>query len=670
MTAGATGRLSRRAFLGFGVGAAAGAVLAGCGGGGGPGRPRALTGPRAPVDATEDAAVTLRWAAPTAARAFDVELNGVTVAGALSERSLHLGAGDGDTGLLEGANVWRVRTHGAGDGGWSERATFAVRPVAPLRVRGFDFEDDGPIDLTTRGAAADLVVGARYAHGRGKGVALRAADPAATAGFKNEAQQPIDECWLRLSVRLVRAGRDGATVNLARIHASGPKVSEHLVWVTGRGLELSSRPGERVRVAPRTWVQVQLGVRADGTVELWLFDGTRERLVARGARPDLTGPTKDTVSIGNDSPRSDTTFEVWLDDLAVAERRLPWVRPNATPRLVRPSRLDPKALPPTFSFVFGSCNNPKQIPYRTTALGAAADTEPDFVVHLGDLDYPDSNAYTQTKAGYLALWSDLTHEAQMARLITRPWIYIASDHDLGGNDVDAKSLNPRASAAFAAWQHNDPSADGVGRYGSLPLDRGRVLLVWTEGIAYRSPKTAPDGPRKIVLGAKQKAWLLDALAHTKARLVILASQTALSHVSNSDWAAYGFERAEVIRACQSSPAIVRIISGDYHHALWGRFGPRVAEWTAAPLAEFAEPVPPVGTLVDAAAEADVGPGFGSRPRALAGETVAQFDAATSFGRVVVDTRAATATFEVRDSAGKLRVDPAKGVTFREVVQYA
>ena len=140
------------------------------------------------------------------------------------------------------------------------------------------------------------------------------------------------------------------------------------------------------------------------------------------------------------------------------------------------------------------------------------------------------------------------------------------------------------------------------------LDNGRVLLIWTEGIAYRSLLTAPDGPDKTVLGPKQKAWLLRLLASTTARLVVIASQTSIGFVTGSDWAQYPTERAEIIKACQSSPAAaVRFISGDYHHAGWSRFGPKVAEWLAAPMAEFPEGVNPAGPLVDASAPAAVRP---------------------------------------------------------------
>ncbi len=613
--------------------------------------------------------LALAWEDAPRAQSYDVELNGAIVASGLRHGPVELRFGDGKPGFQEGVNTWRVRARSDGDERWSESSSFEVRPVGGIRARRFDHEDDGDLELTvrSRGAAA-LVVGSPFAFSKGKGVALRCVDPADAEAYKNELQQPVEQCWVRLAVRTERWGKDGERVHLARIRAEAAKVSEHLVWVAGRGLQASSAPSTTIPLATGAWVQVQLGVLPDGTVELWTFDGRREALVARSGNAGLAGPVKDVVSLGNDLTKTTSTFEVWLDAFAVGERRLPWAQAGAVAELARPRQLDPKALPAVFSFVFGSCNNPKQVPYRNTALGAAAASGPDFVVHLGDYGYPDRSAYRQSKAGYEALWSDLPYDEQLGKLFRKPWIYIASDHDLGGNDVDAKSLSPFASEAFASWQSNDPAADGKGRYGSVALDGGRVVLVWTEGIAYRSPLSQPDGPDKVVLGAKQKAWLLDLLATTKARLVIIASQTTIGHGSNSAWSQYPTEREEIIRTCQRSRALVRFISGDYHHALWARFGPRVAEWVAAPMAEFPEPEPLPAPLADHAAEASIGPGFESRPKALAGETLQQFDEAGSFGRVVIDTKAGTATFEVRDSLGRTRVD-ARGFRFEETVRY-
>lgn len=568
--------------------------------------------------------------------------------------------------LASGAAAAGALVAGCAGGSTVSRRAGTARTGSLVRVRGFDLEEDGPIDLTTQGPGSTIEVGSRHARAGGKGVAVRAADVAHPIAFVNLHQQPVAECWLRVSLSPRGASVPDAIVHVARIASTQDDVSEHLRWVTGRGLELSSVRDRSVPIPEGRWTQVQLGIRSTGQIELWVHDGRRARLAVEGRRPALSGTVKDVVAFGNDSPLA-PGYEVWLDDLAVGTGRLPWADEPRGPH--RPRPLDPARLGRRWSFVFGSCNNAKQVPYSNTALGAATGLDPDFYVHLGDFGYADTNAYRQTSAGYLAMWSDLLEEPSVAAWARKPWIMLASDHDLGGNDIDTTSVNLAALDAFDRFQSNDEAADGVGRYGSVVLDAGRVLLVWTEGIAFRSPRTAPDGPAKTVLGPEQKAWLLGLLARTRARLVILALQTPLGLASTSDWVPYGTERAQVLAACESSPALVRVISGDYHHAAVVRLGSRTTEWTAAPLAEFCEPTPAPAPDAVGLQVPDTGPGFASRPQALAQSTPGQLDAATSFGRVAVDADAGQAVFELRDARGRLRRDRA-GVALREVIRYA
>ncbi|MDQ1379695.1 MAG: alkaline phosphatase [Actinomycetota bacterium] len=650
--------------------AGAATALASCSGSGSGSRGVALVAVPDLVEVGSTTRLPLRWSPAKSAARYDVELNGVVVVSGLSERATELAYGDGATGFVEGVNTWRVRAVTHVDSVWSAPSRFEVLPLGAVRARRFDHEDDGAIALTTKArSGTTLSVSSAAALGSGKGLIMRGTSPISAVASKDHRQQSLATCWVRLAVRPMQWGKPGTRVHLLRVRSSKTGDQERLVWSAGHGVSLDSVPKSVQDVPVGKWSQVQLGVLPDGTVELWSFDGQREHLVGRGSNPLLAGAVKDAVALGNNLTHVRSTFEIHLDAFAVSEQRLPWANPGAPVELARPARLDPVRLPPAFSFCFGSCNNAVQTPFGDTAVGVAARLAPDFFVHLGDYCYPDSNAYQQTVAGYHAIWSDMLFEEQLARLHRTPWIYLASDHDMGGNDCDATTCNPLASQAFEQWQSNDPATDGVGRYGSALLDRGRVLLLWTEGIAFRSPLTSPDGPAKTVLGPKQKAWLLRQLATTTAKLVIVASQTSFGHVTGSDWAPYATERAEVIHACQTSPARhVRFVSGDYHHACWARFGAKVAEWVAAPMAEFPEPAYARGTLVDVAAEATIGPGFPSRPEALRSEGEAAMNDASSVGRVSIDGPQGVATFEVLDNRGRVRVD-GNGFAFRERLQY-
>ena len=99
----------------------------------------------------------------------------------------------------------------------------------------------------------------------------------------------------------------------------------------------------------------------------------------------------------------------------------------------------------------------------------------------------------------------------------------------------------------------------------------------------------------------------------------------------------------------------------------GTVDPRVAEWGAAPLAEF--PQPPPRPLPDVGDHGYFTVGnFRSRPEALAVLTLDEFNAATTFGRVVIDGSRHEAAFGLFDNFGVLCFDQL-GRAMAETVRY-
>ncbi|MGH2428709.1 MAG: alkaline phosphatase D family protein [Candidatus Limnocylindria bacterium] len=618
-----------------------------------------------------DAPVKIRWTAVPGARDYAVELNG-TVVDTTPTNEVEFGFDSNSVGLQEGLNALRIVAR-AGDEVWSDATHFELAPVRGVRARHFDLEDDGPVEATAGSAGAVLEIGAAFAFGSsGKGVRLKVEAGSDGVAYENLRSIPLGDSWVRLRVRFLDCCEQSRRISLARIRASGSSATERLIW-TGSTVSTSSLRDTLV-VPADEWLQLQFGVTANGDVELWVFDGAHERLVGRGTNADLAAETKDIVSFGNDISDPGGPVEVWLDNIAIAEARLPWLKSEPDPVPTRLPKLDPAALPGVFSFAFGSCNVSTWVPYRGFALNAAADMEPDFVVHLGDNCYPDTGAYRQTTAGYLALWSDLLYEEQLGRLARRPWLYVASDHDLGGNNIDRDSVLSAASEAFDRWQSNPRTQHPEGRYGLIDLDHGRIRLIWVDAISYRSPLSDPDGPDKTMLGSEQKAWLLDTLARQEGRLVIIASQTTIGHASDTGWAAYSRERREILQACRSSGATVRWITGDHHTARWTRMGNSMAEWGAAPFAEVPQgdmelPDDVDEGLMAVGARDLVGSSVKlERAQILAALTIDQLRSVSSFGRVEIDTLRGTARFEVRDHQGEIRVH-SSGFRFTETLQY-
>ena len=626
-----------------------------------------IEGEQQVVEAVASQKLVMTWSGAANAHSYDIELNGVLVAEDVTVQRLNLGFGHASVGFQEGVNSYRVRARNDVGERWSDIETFEVTTLDGIRARHFDYEDDGDIRLTVASEGSAMTVASHYAFGaRGKGVALRCFDSSDTRAYKNHVQLPVEECWMRVAIRPEMWERDDVRINIARIRSAEAKANEYLIWRTGVGLR-STSVTQDFRIPHGEWSQAQLGVKADGTVELWVFDGRREFLVGRRVNEGLIGRGKDIVSIGNNSPSKGITYEIWLDEFVVSERRIPWARIDDTHELVRPEPLDPAKLPPVFSFIFGSCNSASRVPYKNSALKAAADMEPDFMIHLGDYCYPDSAAYAQSKQGYLALWSDLLYEQQLSRLSKIPWIYVASDHDLGGNNIDTESLSPFALDAFTTWGNNSQTVDGIGKYGSLEFDEGHILLIWIDAISFRSPIIQPDSPSKTVLGIDQKKWFMDLLMRSDAKLIIIASQTTFGHWSDTGWVQYPTEQLEVLEACKQAKGFVRWISGDHHSARRANMGDGVAEWGAAPFAAIPQSCPtPAPFVISAACSPRQVPA--ERVDILASLTQQEINSLTSFGRVVIDTISKSATFEVRDSRGQLRTDEL-GFPFAETLIY-
>ncbi|MDQ1460045.1 MAG: hypothetical protein QOI08_1529, partial [Actinomycetota bacterium] len=282
------------------------------------------------VEVGSSTRLPLRWSAARHAARYDVELNGVIVASGLTERATELAYGDGATGFVEGVNTWRVRAVTSAGTEWSAPSRFEVLPVGAVRARRFDHEDDGEIALTTKTrSGTTLSVSSAAALGSGKGLIMRGTSTQSAVASKDHRQQSLETCWVRLAVRPVQWDNAGARVHLLRVRSSKTGDQERVVWSTGHGVSLGSLPKSVQDLPVGKWTQLQLGILADGTVELWSFDGQREHLVGRGSNPQLAGAVKDVVALGNNLTHTRATFEIHLDAFAVGEQRLPWANPGA-----------------------------------------------------------------------------------------------------------------------------------------------------------------------------------------------------------------------------------------------------------------------------------------------------------------------------------------------------
>lgn len=136
----------------------------------------------------------------------------------------------------------------------------------------------------------------------------------------------------------------------------------------------------------------------------------------------------------------------------------------------------------------------------------------DFFVHAGDMHY-EAIAADEEALFHAAFDAVLGAPRQNALWRSLPMLYMWDDHDYGPNDSDRTS--PARNAALRAFRRRVPvtpaSADPDDPV-HYSFRRGRVRFIVTDLRSQRSPKSAPDGPEKTVLGAAQGAWFAAELA--------------------------------------------------------------------------------------------------------------------------------------------------------------
>jgi hypothetical protein len=99
---------------------------------------------------------------------------------------------------------------------------------------------------------------------------------------------------------------------------------------------------------------------------------------------------------------------------------------------------------------------------------------------------------------------------------------------------------------------------------------GRHLQIWVlEGRDHRSPHPMPDGPEKSILGAEQKAWLLQTLAESDAPFKLVFSPTPVvgpdrnNKKDNHANTLFAWEGRELRDALSRIPGVI-VCCGDRH----------------------------------------------------------------------------------------------------------
>jgi alkaline phosphatase D len=221
----------------------------------------------------------------------------------------------------------------------------------------------------------------------------------------------------------------------------------------------------------------------------------------------------------------------------------------------------------------------------------------DLFVSLGDWPYADNPPAPVDVAGYRA-----AHVLSRGAAKLQPWLHgtsvraILDDHEVR-NDWDAATAleDPdRHRAALQVWDEFCPRRGGGPRHRRWRWG-AHVECFLPDCRSHRSPSMAPDGPDKTMLGAEQRAWLVDAITTSTAPFKLVFTSVPLDFGHGVDhWAGYLTERDAILDAlaAAATPGVL-FLSADQHWfgAHVHRLGAR--EIQVGPLARAPLPLPPL-----------------------------------------------------------------------------
>jgi alkaline phosphatase D len=182
-------------------------------------------------------------------------------------------------------------------------------------------------------------------------------------------------------------------------------------------------------------------------------------------------------------------------------------------------------------------------------LDRVAAQDPDLFLFVGDTIYADTprDQAVTTLSGYRDKHRENRDDGYLQRLLARTAVAaIWDDHEVA-NDFDgshfalaegraafrdywpARTVDPTALHRRLSW---GPAAD--------------ILILDTR--QYRSPNSMPDGPRKTMLGRRQKEWLKGELRASRAPFKFVVSSVPFLGPFGADkWSGFATERDELKR---------------------------------------------------------------------------------------------------------------------------
>lgn len=318
---------------------------------------------------------------------------------------------------------------------------------------------------------------------------------------------------------------------------------------------------------PRLMEGPMVGAATADSITVWgRASGEFELEVEYGADPELASPARSAparataesdytarIRIGGLEPATRYYYRVRVDGVADRYRTTPaWTRTAPAGRV-------------PFRVAFGSCAR-HQLDSEQPVFHAVSAAQPDLFFWLGDNIYADTDSDWVMAEDYRRQRAIPSCQPLLRSV---PQLAIWDDHDFAINNSDR--TNPMREASLATFRNywanpsfGLPDCPGV----FFPYSYGGVDFFFLDGRYYRSPNGDPDGPAKEMLGARQNAWLREALTASRATFKVLVHGSGWSSEDGPDgdtWAAFLTERNALFDFIRDAGiGGVFLLSGDTH----------------------------------------------------------------------------------------------------------
>ncbi len=219
-----------------------------------------------------------------------------------------------------------------------------------------------------------------------------------------------------------------------------------------------------------------------------------------------------------------------------------------------------------------------------TTWRSIAEKKPDLFILMGDNVYSNTTEPAKHRRMYLAHRADPHFTAFAA---TTPIYAIWDDHDYGKDNSDRTQPGKETSLkTFNEIWANPPSQAGEASGIWTRFSVGNSAFFLLDVRYHRSPNEDPDGPDKTMLGAEQKAWLLDKLGASTETFKFIVSGSSWNCGGVESWNHPFLHEYDTILAAIASRRVdgIILLGGDQH---FHKIGVRPAEsWGGYDLHEW------------------------------------------------------------------------------------